>query len=119
MLKKIFMNEELKQKLEEANGRIEALEHRIGVNMKYVEELKDENRGLRSINRLLNERIEELKNTPNQFGRTTRATNRNLNILRELKNEGLSYSKIAKRMTELRNEYWSKRASFHIVIQCA
>lgn len=115
MLKKFFGNDEIKKELIEAKETIEVLEERLRVKEKYVRAVTDENNKFRDTILLLKEEIEKLKNKPNQFGRISRATKFNLSILKELKDEGLSYSGIAKRMSEIKNENWSKSTVHHLL----
>lgn len=115
MLKKIFGNDEMKKELIVAKETIEVLEERLRVKEKYVRAAIDENNKFRNTILLLKEEIENLKNKLNQFARISRATESNLNILKELKDEGLSYSVIAKRMSEITNEKWSKSTVHHLL----
>lgn len=59
--------------------------------------------------------LEIKKFSPDRFGRISRATDRNLNILQELKEEGLSYSQIAKRMVGYTGEDWSKSTVHYLL----
>jgi predicted RNase H-like nuclease (RuvC/YqgF family) len=115
MLNKLFGNDEIKEELEIAKDSIVVLEERLRGKEVYVQSLKDDNQQLRTEIQLLKEEIKRLKNVPNHFGRVSRATERNLNILRELKSEGLSYSAIAIRMAELTGEKWSKSTVHHLL----
>lgn len=97
MLDKIFRNDEIKKELLKAKNTIAVLEERLDINEKHMKIITDENYELRNNIRLLKEEIIEFKNTPNQFGRVSRATDSNLNILKELRKECLSYSAIARK----------------------
>jgi hypothetical protein len=70
---------------------------------------------VRNFSEILQREVSELTNKldikkfcPSRFGRISSATDRNLNILQELKEEGLSYSAIAERMIGYTSEDWSK-----------
>lgn len=115
MLKKLFGNDETEKELVKAKESIEVLEERLRVKEKYVRKVTDENYEFRNTISLLKKEIENLNSKPNQFGRVSRATRSNLNILKELKDEGLSYSAIAKKMTEITNENWSK-STVHLLL---
>lgn len=115
MLNKIFRNDEIKKELLKSKNTIAVLEERLSIKEKHMKVITDENYGLRNNIRLLKEEINKLKNTPNQFGRVSRATECNLNILRELREEGLSYSAIAKKKKEITGEKWSKSTVHHLL----
>lgn len=115
MLNKIFRNDEIKKELIKAKDTILVFEERLNIKEKHMKIITDENYELRNNIRLLKEKINKLKNTPNQFGRVSRATERNINILKELKEEGLSYSAIAKKITETTGEKWSKSTVHHLL----
>lgn len=115
MLKKLFGNDETEKELGKAKKAIEVLEERLRVKEKYVREVTDKNYDFRNTILVLEKEIENLNSKPNQFGRVSRATQSNLNILKELKDEGLSYSGIAKKMSEITNENWSKSTVHHLL----
>lgn len=115
MLNNIFRNNEIKNELHKAKDTILMLEERLSIKERDIKIITDENYELKNNIRLLKEEIKQLKNTPNQFGRVSRATDDNLNILKELRKEGLSYSAIAKKMTEITGEKWSKSTVHHLI----
>lgn len=92
MLDKLFANDELKIELEKAKDQILTLQSQI-----YRKDLKirTQNEELQTLCHQvldLKEELDSKKFSQDRFGRISRATERNLNILKELQEEGLSYS---------------------------
>lgn len=115
MFDKLFGQDELHKELERAREQILNLQGEllrkdlmIKAQIGKIEELQAE--------------VAELKNTldikkfsPDRFGRISRATERNLNILQELREEGLSYSAIAERMVGYTGEDWTKSTVHYLL----
>jgi len=115
MFDKLFGQDELNKELEDAKEQILKLQGEllrkdlmIKAHVEKIETLQ------REVNRLT-EAIEIQKFSPDHFGRISRATDRNLNILQELKEEGLSYSQIAERMEGYTGEDWSKSTVHYLL----
>jgi len=115
MFDKLFGQEELHKEFDDAKEQILKLQGellrkdlKIKTQAEKIEKLQKEVYEL-------NEKIEIKKFSPNRFGRISRATERNLNILQELKEEGLSYSAIAERMVGYTGEDWSKSTVHYLL----
>jgi len=115
MFDKLFGQDELNKELEDAKEQILKLQGEllrkdlmIKAYIERIEILQIE------VNRLT-EKLDIQKFRPDRFGRISRATDRNLNILQELKEEGLSYSKIAERMEGYTGEDWSKSTVHYLL----
>lgn len=115
MFDKLFGLEELHKEIEEANEQILRLQSdllckdlMIKSQIGKIEELQAEVTELKDA-------LDIKKFSPDRFGRISRATDRNLNILQELKEEGLSYSAIAERMVGYTGEDWSKSTVHYLL----
>jgi len=108
MFEKLFGLEELHKELEGAREQILNLQGEllrkdlmIKAQIGKIEELQADVTTLK-------EALDIKKFSSDRFGRISRVTERNLNILQELMEEGLSYSAIAERMVGYTGEDWSK-----------
>lgn len=115
MFDKLFGQDELHKELEDSKEQILKLQGEllrkdlmIKAHFKKIEILQTE------VNRLSDE-LDIQKFSPDRFGKISRATERNLNILQELKEEGLSYSRIAERMEGYTGEDWSKSTVHYLL----
>lgn len=115
MFDKIFGHDELHKELEEAKEQILTLQSEILIKDLKIKSQSKEIEALRSENVELKEKLDIKKFSPDRFGRISRATERNLNILREMQQEGLSFSKIAKKMTDITGEDWSKSTVHYLL----
>lgn len=108
MFEKLLRHDELNNELEEAREQTLRLK---GELLRKDLKIKNQAEKLEALHEevaKLKEDLDIQKFSPDRFGRISRATERNLNILQELKAEGLSYAKIAERMVGYTGEDWSK-----------
>lgn len=115
MFDKLFGQEELNKELEDAKEQILKLQgEQLRKDLMIKSQVGKLNELQAEVDKL-KDALDIKKFSPDRFGRISRATDRNLNILQELKEEGLSYSKIAERMVGYTGEDWSKSTVHYLL----
>ena len=87
----------------------------------FIEILKSENKNLMKQINIISKSSTEINNRPplvsnvRGTGRKSRVDESTLNLMKSLKNQGLSYSKIAKKLEEETNSQWSKSTVSYVL----
>jgi chromosome segregation ATPase len=115
MLGKFFGAEEVKAELKNAKEEIQVLEYKLQIKEKAIKQLEDALRVLEENIKSLLDENDQLKERPDHFGRTSRASAQHMRLLKMYQDNQLSYQEIAEKMTEYTGEKWSKSTVHYLL----